>query len=320
MENEEQPAAELSKEERIERHFTTANDHWNGFTFKIYASATESGLFEDVEIPLDAFSYAEGFLFANRNKPVSVVNALMGNFDEQIDPPFTAEHKRFMLTHLIRYYDETYFTDKDGKHYQLDKIKKLLESQKNAIVKAINGPTYGMATITLPNKDSFDWQVTKQYIATMPDTTAKIKHLIERRAEYKQRFDGFNIKGWGPEYDEQCQTEIKKLKDLAELEQQGHPDRSPFKLSGKTGAKTNLIRVLNALYELNLIELENGQRPTKEQFMQQIGGFMGVDMKRYEQTLSTALEQPLETNLKVFDELKKAIQAQVLARQENGRK
>ena len=172
----------------------------------------------------------------------------------------------------------------------------------------------------IPSKKDFDWNATKQHLNTLPDTTAKIKHLIERRAEYKQIFDGYNVKGYGPEYDEQCQTEITKLKDLAELEQQGQLAKSPFKGSGKQGAKTNLIRVLSALYELNLIELENGQRPTKKQFMQQIGGFLGVDVDRYEQMLSKALEQGLEANLAVFDELKKAIQAQALSRMEKGRK
>lgn len=125
--------------------------------------------------------------------------------------------------------------------------------------------------------------------------------------------------------DEQTTTiSLNKIARFLLVERDKIPDpasnETPFLLSEKPGAKTNIIRVLAALYELNLIELKDGKRPTKAQFMQQVGGFMGVDMNRYEQTLSTALDQPLEVNLGVFNELIKVIQSQVFTRQEKGRK
>jgi hypothetical protein len=298
--------AKLTKEERIESHFTTANDHWNKYAFEIYTRVTESGLFADVELPLDAFQYATDLLWNGRNSPLSAVKALMTSFDEQTDPPFTDERKRFMLEHLIDYHRNTIFTDPDNKEYSLDRIVKLLEQEKVKIPKPVK-----------EQETEYDWQATKAHLDTLPDATAKIAHLIEKKAKYNQ-LGGLKLKGWGPDYADNCQTEIKKLEALAKLEQQGQTVKSPFRLSEKKGAKTNLIRLLNALYELHLIELADGQRPTKAQFMQQVGGFLGVDMNRYEQTLSKALEQPLETNLEVFRAIEQAAQSQVLARLERG--
>ncbi|MBO0937903.1 hypothetical protein J2I47_15200 [Fibrella sp. HMF5335] len=311
MEKEEQPAAELTKEERIEAHFTTPNDHWNKYTFEIYNTATDNGLFFDVEVPLDAFTHAEGFLFTNRTKPLSAVKALMNDFDEQ-GPPFADEQKRFMLTHLISYFSGTVYSDNDGKEISLKKIESLLKRENDKLHRS---------EVDNSINTSFDWQAAKTHLATLPDTTAKIAYLIEQKAEYEQRGgDGLIIEWFGPEYDKKCQTEINKLKALAQLEQQEQAAKSPFKVAGKKGSKTDLIRVLNALYELHLIELENGQRLTKKQFMQQVGGFLGIDMKSYEQTLSKALEQPIEANAGVFEKLQQISQAQVVARGENSRK
>lgn len=311
MENEEQPADELSKEERIEAHFTTPNDHWNKYTFEIYNTATDNGLFVDVEVPLDAFNHVERFLFTNRTKPLSAVKALMNDFDEQ-DPPFADEQKRFMLTHLISYFSGTVYSDNDGKEISLKKIESLLKIENDKLRRS---------EVDNPTNTSFDWQATKAHLATLPDTTAKIAYLIEQKAEYEQRDgDGLILDWFGPEYDKKCQTEIDKLKALAQLEQQGQAAKSLFKVADEKGSKTDLIRVLNALYELHLIVLENGHRLTKKQFMQQVGGFLGVDMDRYDQTLSKALEQPLEANTAVFAQLTKVIQTQWFARQENSRK
>lgn len=83
-----------------------------------------------------------------------------------------------------------------------------------------------------------------------------------------------------------------------------------FKLSEKkNGAKINLIRVLNALYELGLIDKTDGQTPTKQEFMATFGNFLGVDLSKYHTNLSQALQnQPLEVNLKVFEDMKEATQ------------
>lgn len=82
-----------------------------------------------------------------------------------------------------------------------------------------------------------------------------------------------------------------------------------FKLSDKKGAKTDLIRVLNALYELRLFNKTDGQIPTKQEFIETMGEYLGVDLSKYHSNLSQALQnQSLEVNLKVFEEMKEATQ------------
>jgi hypothetical protein len=77
-----------------------------------------------------------------------------------------------------------------------------------------------------------------------------------------------------------------------------------FQLSKKKGAKIDLIRVLNALYELRLINDSDGQIPSKKIFFNAVGKFIGVELSNYHSNLSQALQnQPLEVNLKVFDEM-----------------
>lgn len=168
------------------------------------------------------------------------------------------------------------------------------------------------------DKSDFNWQSTIQYLNTLPNVKTKIEYLLHQKAEYEQS-PGFDLNWDEPTFGEKCKIEMKKLKDLAELEQQGQIPKSPFKLSEKRGSKTDIIRILNALYGLNLIQLENGQLPTKQQFIQLMGELLGVDMEGYEQVLSKALEQSLEANLEVFEKMKMTFQEQVLARQEKVR-
>lgn len=101
------------------------------------------------------------------------------------------------------------------------------------------------------------------------------------------------------------QSLISKIEELTTT-----PKAKPvFKLSEKKGAKTDLIRVLNALYELRLFNKTDGQIPTKQEFIETMGEYLGVDLSKYHSNLSQALQnQPLEVNLKVFEEMKKAMQ------------
>lgn len=71
-----------------------------------------------------------------------------------------------------------------------------------------------------------------------------------------------------------------------------------------TGSKTDLIRVLNALFELRKIEDLNGQIPTKEQFMKIAGEFFNLDLTDYDRSLSQAYKEgTLEANQKIFLEM-----------------
>jgi hypothetical protein len=101
------------------------------------------------------------------------------------------------------------------------------------------------------------------------------------------------------------QSLISKIENLTTT-----PKTKPvFKLSEKKGAKTDLIRVLNALYELRLFNKTDGQIPTKQEFIETMGEYLGVDLSKYHSNLSQALQnQPLEVNLKIFEEMKEATQ------------
>lgn len=85
--------------------------------------------------------------------------------------------------------------------------------------------------------------------------------------------------------------------------------KSVFKLSKKQGVRTDLIRILNALYELRLFYKTDGQIPSKEMFMKQVGEFFGIDLSKYDTDLSQALNNTsLEANLKVFQQMKEVTQ------------
>ncbi|WP_018478135.1 hypothetical protein [Pontibacter roseus] len=94
-------------------------------------------------------------------------------------------------------------------------------------------------------------------------------------------------------------------------EQISTPTLEPlFKLNqSKRGAKTDIIRVFNALYELRYFETANGQIPTKAEFMKHIGSVLSVDLSKYETDLSQALRNTsLEANLKIFQDMQKITQ------------
>lgn len=101
------------------------------------------------------------------------------------------------------------------------------------------------------------------------------------------------------------QSLISKIERLTTTQK----EKPVFKLSDKKGAKIDLIRILNALYELRLIKKTDGQIPTKQEFIEKMGEYLGDDLSKYHSNLSQALQnQPLEVNLKVFDEMKEVTQ------------
>jgi len=149
-----------------------------------------------------------------------------------------------------------------------------------------------------------DFENVKKHLETLSDTNSKIKYLIEIETEYQQ-----NKKGWeielGTPFDKQCELEIKKLKDFWDLELRPNSQTNIiFRLTNTKGAKIDLIRILNAVYELRLIEKTNGQFPAKQEFMEAFGNFIGTDLSHYHTNLSQALKnQPTEVNLKVFEDM-----------------
>ena len=161
----------------------------------------------------------------------------------------------------------------------------------------------------------FDFEAIKTELTTIEAPTEKHKFLMNLLFDYSAK--AYEIDELEHQYYESVgfvqwiKTELSRCEYVQKLEAHTTtPKAKPiFKLSDKKGAKTDLIRVLNALYELRLFNKTDGQIPTKQEFIETMGEYLGVDLSKYHSNLSQALQnQPLEVNLKVFEEMKEATQ------------
>lgn len=81
--------------------------------------------------------------------------------------------------------------------------------------------------------------------------------------------------------------------------------KAAFKV--KKGSKADLIRILNAMWELKLITNPDGTIPLKKDFMKEAGIFFGESLENYEVNLSTAFQGTLESNTQIFSEMANVI-------------
>lgn len=282
--------------EKIEAYFTTENEHYNGFTLDIYNEAKENNLFPDIETPLWIFNNATNEFYESRNKPLQVLNELKETFTKE---KLNNEQQAFILEHLIDYFKNTIYTEGESKNeISLSKVEKLLKKELEQIK-----PTKANKTET-----EYNWNKTIIHLETLPELKDRIVYLIEQKTRYKQE-SGYDFEH--PNFGEKCELEIKKLKALIEIQNSTVPQtKQAFQLRKKQGAKTDLIRILNAVYELRMFEMTDGQIPSKEMFMKQAGDFFGTDLSKYDIDLSQALNNTsLETNLKVFEQMKEVTQS-----------
>jgi hypothetical protein len=96
------------------------------------------------------------------------------------------------------------------------------------------------------------------------------------------------------------------IENIAKLTEEPKTESS-LKLSNRL-SKVDLIRILNAMYELKYFQKTNGDLPHKKELMEAFGKFLNLDLSRNESDFSQALSSPLETNLKVFEQMKNAFQ------------
>lgn len=137
-------------------------------------------------------------------------------------------------------------------------------------------------------EEKYDFENIKKQLESLSDNTSKIKYLIEIKTEYLQ--SSLESKTLIP-FDKQCEHEINMLKDLSELEPSTiSKSNQMFQLSPKKGAKIDVIRILNAVCELRLIEKTDGQLPTKQEFMETFGSFLGINLSGYHTNLSQAFK------------------------------
>lgn len=276
--------------EYLENLFSAKNEHCNTYSLKIYKEAKEKDLFTDFKALLDFFWNYEGIFYSHRTKPLQVSKQF---FDVMKSKDWNNDQQAFILKHLVDYFENTEWTEKNKKINADNELKQLVEILKIELSK-----------IQPETEKPFDWHRTKQHLEKLTDTNEKIKYLIIKKAEYDQQKDIEMV--IGTSFGKKCEIEIKKLKALAELENEPeHKKTIPqFKLSDKKGSKTDLIRILNAIYELRMIEKPDGQIPSKEKFMKQAGNFFGTDLSKYDSDLSQAFNNTaLEANLKIFEDM-----------------
>jgi hypothetical protein len=277
----------------------------NDFNLEIFEDLTENEVWQGIFEPLEFLNLLyEQFeiVYANTDKPLSVVKHLFGLKLEQTK-------LYYLLHYLLRY-----ISIQNGHEIAII-IDQQLSICWDFIKKEYDKLEAKLFPKTEPEpqpekENKYDFQKVKQHIETLTTTKDKIKYLIEIKTDFLQNKSGLAL-DIGKTFDEKCELEIKKLKEVLKLEAHtATPKAKPvFKLSEKKGAKTDLIRILNALYELRLIDKTDGQIPTKQEFIETMGEYLGVDLSKYHTNLSQALQnQPLEVNLKVFEAMKEATQ------------
>jgi hypothetical protein len=164
-----------------------------------------------------------------------------------------------------------------------------------------------------------EYSEVKQHVDVLETAWEKIMYLREVKTDYLQNRIGLRIEdsalmrlSQGLPFDEKCDIEISGIIETMQLEAQlkAQPEAHTtpnlsFKLSKRKAARTDLIRVLSALHELQMVERKaDGQFPTKAEFMVTVGGFFGLNLSNYHVNLSQALNnQSIEANLEVFEEM-----------------
>lgn len=276
----------------------------NDFNLEIFEDLTENEDWQGTFEPLDFLNLLyEQFeiVNANKEKPLSVVKHLFGLKLEQTK-------LYYLLYYLQRHIYKHSGSEYEPKDKQLSICRGFIEKEYDKLEAELYPKTEPEPQPEKENK--YDFQKVKQHIETLTAVKDKILYLTEIKTDFLQNKSSWDL-DLGTPFDRKCELEIKKLNEVLKLEAHTTtPKAKPiFKLSDKKGAKTDLIRVLNALYELRMFNKTDGQIPTKQEFIETMGEYLGVDLSKYHSNLSQALQnQPLEVNLKVFEEMKEATQ------------
>jgi len=271
----------------------------NDFNLEIFDDLIENedwqGTFEPLEFLNLLYEQFE-IVNANKEKPLSVVKHLFGLKLEQTK-------LYYLLYYLIEHINKHLGSEYEPKDKQLSICRGFIEKEYYKLEAELYPKAEPEPQPEKENK--YDFQKVKQHIETLTTVKDKILYLIEIKNDFLQNKNWWDLYIEAP-FDRKCELEIKKLNEVLKLETHTTtPKAKPvFKLSDKKGAKTDLIRVLNALYELRLFNKTDGQIPTKQEFIETMGEYLGVDLSNYHSNLSQALQnQPLEVNLKVFQEM-----------------
>lgn len=88
---------------------------------------------------------------------------------------------------------------------------------------------------------------------------------------------------------------------------------SGLRLVDRKGAKIDLIRVVNAMWELGFFKDQNNHNAHKLTVMKSIGALLGIDLSDYDKDLSQAFDtNSIERNTKIFKELEEVTKNKLL--------
>jgi len=255
------------------------------------------GLFEPLEF-YNLFYEQIEIVYSNVDKPLAVI-----------------EHFRTLKLNEMQYYFLLYFASQElcntgslTTDKQIEICYQFFENEREKKAEELF-PEFEPKPKYFSFKSNFDFEATKQHLESIEGVKEKLIYLNKMRIEYLQAGEIHPV--WVVPFDRKCDLEIENLEAAAKLERTAKSTKPMFKLSKKTGAKIDLIRILNALHGLNLIDLDNGQRPNKQEFMNAFGQLLGVNLSKYHSNLSQALQnQNLEVNLKVFEDMKNITQSE----------
>lgn len=101
-----------------------------------------------------------------------------------------------------------------------------------------------------------------------------------------------------------------ELQSIANVLRTNSTPNSPVYLTDEKGAKIDIIRVLNVLYELGMFHGKNGAKLLKKDFFTAMGKAINKDLSNYDKDLSrsTSDSTALEKHLRIFVEMKKKME------------
>lgn len=166
---------------------------------------------------------------------------------------------------------------------------------------------------------NFNYKVAREHIENIPDIKGKLEYLISIVAECENELNRRKLtkekENELKDFLHWCNVYLKKYERLLDLEKcftGPSQKQSRFKLDEKKGNKIDLIRILDAMYELRLFKLEDGLLPNKKQFIEEAGDFFGIDLSNYHADLSQALKNgKVESNVEIFEKMKDIIQKKI---------
>ena len=126
----------------------------------------------------------------------------------------------------------------------------------------------------------------------------------------------------GGTYNDNSESVITISSEGTKVEQHLHPQEkpvandnsicieSPVYLSDERGAKIDIIRVLNVLYELGMFHGKDGTKLLKKDFFTAMGKTINKDLSNYDKDLSrsTSDSTALEKHLRIFVDMEKKME------------